>query len=280
MLSIIDIHVHTFPDKIAKTAIQKITSNSPAKAFTDGTQDGLISSMNDSGIKYSVVQPVATSPSQVVHINDSAIKINNNFKNTGVFSFGAIHPDFEDYHSELKRISDAGIKGVKLHPVYQGVNIDDSRYIKILERSGELGLIILIHAGWDIGFPGAEQALPEKIYKAIKSSGPATFILAHMGGWKCWDDAEKLFSTNSDVYIDTAFSLGLVNTNDGRYLNMLSEKDFIRIVKNFGTDRVLFGTDSPWSPQSKEIDSIKNLPLTEKEKSAIFYENAAKLLKI
>ena len=40
-------------------------------------------------------------------------------------SFGAMHPDFEDHAAELKRIKALGLKGIKIHPVYQGVDLDD-----------------------------------------------------------------------------------------------------------------------------------------------------------
>ena len=49
-------------------------------------------------------------------------------------------------------------------------------------------------------------------------------------------------------------------------------------VKIFGAEKILFGTDSPWSSQKESIEFIKNLPLTEVDKNKILGENAAKLL--
>ena len=87
-MSVIDIHVHAFPEKIAGTAIQKLQSRSHTRPFTDGTCDGLASSMRAAGIEYSVLQPVATNPKQVIHVNDSALRINERFAETGIMSFG------------------------------------------------------------------------------------------------------------------------------------------------------------------------------------------------
>ena len=120
---IIDIHTHTFPAKIAQHALKTLSNNSHTRPFTDGTIQGLAESMRESGITCSIIQPVATRPEQVMKINESAMKINVEGESTGIYSFGGIHPFFDDVHGELERIYLAGIKGVKIHPVYQGLNI-------------------------------------------------------------------------------------------------------------------------------------------------------------
>ncbi|MBR2209158.1 MAG: amidohydrolase family protein [Synergistaceae bacterium] len=281
---IIDFHVHTFPEKIAASAIEKLQAKSHTRPFTDGTLSALELSMKESGVSFSILQPVATSSKQVQSINDKAIKLNSESKN--IISFGAMHPDFENFESELRRISEANIKGIKLHPVYQGVSIDDEKFIKILECACDLDLAVLIHAGWDIGFPGNDFAMPEKIFNALKKiKNPKKIILAHMGGWRAWDEAEKIFADYEGIYIDTAFSLGHFTPNgDNFYKNskeceMLSEEKFTKIIKSFGASRVIFGTDSPWSSQKDSVESFKALKnLSDAEKNLIFYQNAASIV--
>lgn len=286
MTRIIDIHTHTFPDKIASRAIETLKANSHTVAFTDGTVNRLASSMEEAGISYSVVQPVATNPQQVVHVNDSSMRINERSGETGIISFGCMHPDFEGWDNELVRIREAGIKGVKLHPVYQGVPADDERNVRILRRCGELGLIVLVHAGWDIGFPGNDNALPERIARALDLAGDVRVILAHMGGWQSWPDALKFFAGRDGVMIDTAFSLGeFVPNGDGYYSGrdeclMLGADEFVSMVRAFGAERVLFGTDSPWASQLETVKGIDALPLSGAEKSAVFWENTAGLLEL
>ena len=281
----IDIHTHTFPDKIAAHAVETLKAKSHTVSFTDGTIDSLIDSMHESGIDISVIQPVATNPNQVVSINNASMNINERFKSSGIISFGAIHPDFDDYDSELRRISESGIKGIKIHPVYQNTPIDDTRYIRILEFACELNLITMIHAGYDIGFPGNDNATPERILRAMKSSGNNMLILAHMGGWKCWNESLELLA-DTHAYIDTAFSLGSFSPlNDGYYSSdeecmMLNSDEFVRMIRAFGAERVIFGTDSPWASQSECVNMIKYLPLSDNEKELIFSGNALSLLGI
>ena len=73
-----------------------------------------------------MIQPVATNPGQVVKINDASLRINEHMGETGLHSFGCIHPDYESWSEELRRLKDAGICGIKLHPVYQGCYVDDA----------------------------------------------------------------------------------------------------------------------------------------------------------
>ena len=280
---IIDFHAHTFPDAIAQNAVDKLKHNSHTLPFVDGTVSALQSSMARSGVDAAVVLPVATSARQVPHVNDASIRMNELAGETGVYSLGCMHPDFPDWHDELGRLARAGMRGIKLHPPYQGVDFDDPRYIRILDRAGELGLLVITHAGLDVGLPGAEQSTPDKLLRAVQAAGPVTLVLAHMGGWRCWEAVEQ-WLPGTGVYLDTSFSLGpMTPIEDGYYtseaaLQRLSEAAFMRLIRLFGADHILFGTDSPWEDQKAEIEKIQNLPLTDAEKSAILGGNAERLL--
>ena len=102
---IFDIHTHTFPDKIAPSTIQKLQSMSHTAAFSDGTEGGLRDSMDRAGIDGCLVLPVATSARQVVHVNDASARLNNRGPETGLWSFGCMHPDFDGWREELARVA-------------------------------------------------------------------------------------------------------------------------------------------------------------------------------
>ena len=285
MMKIIDFHTHTFPDVIAAAAIAKLQAASHTRPFTDGTVRGLQKSMAEAGITASVVLPVATHPRQVVHVNDASIRMNETARETGIYSFGCMHPDFPDCQAELRRIAAAGLRGIKLHPVYQGVDFDDPRFLRILDAAASLDLLALIHAGLDVGLPGAMHATPRKVKNALRSVGPVRLILAHMGGWRCWDEVGETLA-DTGALIDTSFSLGAMTPGgDGYYqspseLALLEEKQFVSLIRAFGSRRVLFGTDCPWGDQRTGIKKFLALPLTEEEQQAILWENGSKLLGI
>ncbi len=278
---IIDFHTHTFPDKIAAHALQHMQSLSHNAVFTDGTVSGLKASMADGGVTHSVVLPVATNPAKVSHINNVSIE---STEKDHLIYFGCMHPDYEDYRTELGRLAQNGIKGIKIHPLYQGVNINDIRYLRILDRAAELGLIVVMHSGDDPAYPGEVRCNPEMTRSALDQVGPVTMVMAHMGGLMNWDKVPE-FLAETGVYIDTAFSLGkMAQTDENFYteeqLQLLTSKQFCQIVRTFGSNRVLFGTDSPWTSQKASLDAISALPLTTEEKENIFYKNACTLLRM
>ena len=282
---VIDFHTHTFPESIADRALSKLRSLCHTRTFSDGTVDSLRSTADEAGIDFSVVLPVATGARQDAHINDSVLRAHEaeEADPRGVISFGAVHPDDPDWKSELTRLARAGVRGIKIHPPYQEVPLDDPRYLRILNAAGELGLIVVTHAGLDVGLPGHEESTVEKIASAVRQAGPVRLVCAHMGGWRCWREVCDLLP-DTGVMLDTSFSLGrLAPTEDGypwteEGLNMLSPEDFCGIVNLFGADRILFGTDSPWTDRKAEVEAIRRLPLSEEQKDLILGENARRLL--
>ena len=278
---VIDFHTHTFPPKIAASTLEKLSAASHTLPFTDGTPDGLRASMAESGVDLSVVLPVATAPRQVEHINDSSAAISERSQETGLLSFGCMHPDYEGWHDELARIKSLGLGGIKLHPVYQGVDFDDPRTLRILDRAGELGLIVVTHAGLDVGFPGVVRCSPEMVANAVRQAGPIKLVLAHMGGWRCWDRVLELLP-ELPVYIDTSFSTGRMTPADSHYseeeLQLLDSDGFMELVRAFGPSRVLFGSDSPWSGQKQSLEWLRALPLSQGEQRALLGGTAERLL--
>ena len=276
---IVDFHTHTFPDRIAAFAIDKLKHASHTVPFSDGTADGLKASMAAAGIDYAVVLPVATNPLKTASMNDLSIRMTGI---DGLVYFGCIHPDTENAHAELERIVHAGLKGIKIHPVYQGVHIDDVRFLHILEKAGELGLIVLMHTGDDIGFPGVVRCSPEMTARALAKVGPVKLVCAHMGGWRNWERVAECLSGTSAM-LDASFSLGSITPLEpGDYTReeaqMLDEQTFCHLVRAFGVERILFGSDSPWADQAQYLAKVNALPLSEAEKAAILGGNAARLL--
>ena len=275
---IVDFHTHTFPPAIAEAALAKLSAAGHSRAFTGGTPADLAASMQKAGIDRAVVLPVATNPLKVAKMND--ISIAETEKN-GLIYFGCMHPDSENALEEVDRMAKMGLKGFKIHPVYQGVDINDPRFLRILDRAGERNLCVVMHAGDDIGFPGVVRCSPEMTADALKQAGCPKLIPAHMGGWKNWERVADALA-DSGVYLDTSFSLGEIPAVDGFYSpegkKLLEVEEFCALVRAFGAERILFGTDSPWTDQRESLEALRALPLTPSEQSAILGGNAQRLL--
>lgn len=276
---IVDFHTHIFPARLAPLVIEDLSRASGTLPYTDGTEKGLLSSMEHAGIQYSVTLPVATNPDKVVSLNRAAVPENTDGR---LIRFGAMHPDCPDRKAELRRLAAQGCRGIKIHPVYQGVCLDDIRYLRILDEAGALGLTVVTHTGDDIGFPGVIKCSPAMARHALCEVGPVKLVLAHMGGWHCWEEACDLLADTS-ACLDTSFSAGTVRLrreNAKTDLDLMNAAQMLDMIRLFGAGRILFGTDSPWTDQKQSVEYLHTLGLTAEEEEKILWKNAARLLSL
>lgn len=261
---LIDFHTHCFPDKIAAKAIEKLSYISGGlEPYTDGTVNGLNESMKKGGVSKSVVLNIATNAHQQRNVNDFAASVNSE----NIISFGSVFPESPDVLEELERIKAMGLKGVKLHPDYQGFSVDDPKMKAIYKKISSLGLITVFHAGNDYGFEPPFGNTPDKMIKALRwFSSPV--IAAHWGGVNCNEGVLK-YLCGTDIYFDTSFGY-----------SMMPKYYAQKILDKHGADKMLFGTDTPWHTPSMELRLLNSLDMSEEDREKIFYKNAQKLLGI
>lgn len=280
---IIDFHTHTFPSKISKKVVDKLGQASASMPHTDGSVEGLLKSMEKSGVDKSINLPVMTSADQVEKVNSSFMKSMEEYESHGIITFGGMHPEYTNYKEELQRIKNNDMKGVKLHPAYQNVDLDDIRMMRIIDKASELGLIVTIHAGIDIGIYDKNYSSVEQILKVINEVHPEKFVLAHMGNWADWKDVEY-YLAGAPVWMDTAFTYGKIepypDSTPTPYTCVLADDDLVRLTRKHGVDKVLFATDSPWQDQKDYIDRMTKMDFTDEEKKMILGENAMHFLNL
>lgn len=283
MTRIIDTHTHIYPDHLAGRIIHHLSQQAHLHPFSDGRADSLLQSMSEAGISVSLVLPVATRKDQVKTINRRMKELNMKYAGK-IISLGAVHPDDPDYERELEWLKESGFKGIKVHPVYQGANLDDPRFLKIFAKAKELDLVVVTHAGIDIGAMDKVCCSPAMARRVVEEIGPFKFVLAHMGGWHNWDEVIDTLK-DTGVYLDTAFSTeAFTPLWDGYWKEedtfMLSEEKMTEMIHAFGAERILFGTDSPWSSQKRVVDFIERLPLNNEDKEKIFSLNAKRIFEL
>ena len=268
---VIDFHTHAFPDKIAKKTIDYLSGKSGTLPFSDGTVEGLLSEMRRAGADLSVQLPVLTSPKQFDTVNGFAKEMNLRFEGASprIVSFAGIHPDSEGIEEKMRWIKDQGFSGVKIHPDYQGVYIDDDRYVRILSSAKENDLIVITHAGVDAGYRECPvRCTPERVLNLIRKVPYGKLVLAHLGGNEMTEEVISLLS-GEDLYLDTAYLLK--NT---------SRDSFLRVLEKHGEDRILFASDSPWSGIKEDLEIIRSFKLKKDVEDKILFENARQLLKL
>lgn len=273
-MKIIDFHTHAFPDAIAERAVAKLkqgvtdsgVTGFDDKAYTDGTLDGLMAHMDGAGVEKAVLLPVATKSGQSDGINRWAAEYA--VKTDRLIPFGAVFPD-DTAAEQLERLAAAGYKGIKLHGDQQGFYADEPRMIDIYRRCGELGLIAVMHSGFDFASTHDMHVTPERMANVLDRVDGVRFVMAHMGGVLCEDRAVKCLAGAENVMFDTAYTAG-----------RLSAEKMAELIDGFGYGNVLFATDSPWTDAAVQIRLVSDAVGDERKRLQILSGNAERLLGI
>ncbi|MGV1097956.1 amidohydrolase family protein [Thiovibrio sp. JS02] len=262
MREIIDFHTHVFPDPVAAQAIPALEKIGGVKACHDGRLVSLLAKMDEAGIEKSVICSIATRPAQFASILDWSKAI----RSARIIPFPSFHPAAADALEQIATIRAEGFLGIKMHPYYQGFALDEERMLPLYEKIAELGLILVMHTGYDIGFPRERIADPRRIMAVLARIPPLKLVAAHFGAWDEWEAVEAMM-LGHPVHMDLSYSLHMLPPEKARAMVLVHPEDYI-----------LFGTDSPWAEQSEVIARLKELNLGPALEEKILAGNAASLL--
>lgn len=257
---IIDFHAHIYPAKIAEKASDTIGQFYNIQMKYKGSPESLLESGSRIGVDRYIVHSTATAPHQVESINNYIIgEVESHPEFIG---FGTIHPEYENYENELIRIYSAGLMGIKLHLDFQKFPIDLREMDDIYEVIAGLKMPILVHAG-DYRY---DYSGPKRIAHVLEKHPTLKVVAAHFGGYTQWEDSEK-YLVGKNVWFDTSSSLW-----------KLTPDEAMRMIRNHGVEKMLFGVDYPMWDHQEELERFNKLPLTPEERDAILYKNAVDLL--
>ena len=260
--AIIDFHAHAFPDALAVRAINQLEHGGGVKAFLDGRVSSLIASMDSAGIGTSVICSIATKPEQF----DPILKWSKAIASQRIVPLPSIHPKDPDPVGQARRVAEAGLAGVKLHPYYQDFDVDDEAMFPLYRAIDQLGLLLVLHTGFDFAFPRDRKADPVRIRRVVERLPTLKLITSHMAAWDDWEEVEKHI-IGKPITMDISLSLDLLGRERARAM-----------ILAHPVDRVLFGTDSPWASQLETLQSLRALDLGEDRMQAVLWKNGRKLL--
>lgn len=259
-MTVIDCHCHIYPEKIAARAVESVGDfYSIAMDAPGGTAGELLALCEGTPITHHIVHSVATKPSNVESINDfiaAQCAVHPQF-----IGFATLHQDYPDPAAEIERAISLGLKGLKLHPDTQGVDMDDPRLMAIYEIiAGRLPLIV--HTG-DYRY---DYSHPRRLKRILHTFPDLVVDAAHFGGWSVYDLAVE-FLEDERCFLDMSSAQAF-----------LGPRRTYELTKLYGTDRLMFGSDYPmWAP-AEEFRMYDALPFADAEKERLFHRNAERFL--
>ncbi len=266
LIMVIDFHTHIFPDSIARHAMEVMSSNSELPYRSVATEESLIDIMDRCGVGKSVVCNVVTKESQ----HESVLRFAKSIDSDRLVSFGSVCLGSEYALEYVWKISDEGLKGIKLHPGMQCTKALDESCFPVYDLIRALGLIAVFHVGAEYSTPGVVMAHPQDMAVIAKEFPGIKIVSSHMGGLNMADYVLENIAGKSDIYLDTSYAAS----------SWMDKSTMRKIIKKHGAEKILFGSDFPWHLPSQEIDLINSLELSASDKELILGGNAERLLGI
>ncbi len=282
-MDVIDFHTHNFPAKLAARALDvmcgKLVESATAlgrealRPVGDGTVETELRDMDRCGVARAVNCPVCTRPKDFEPIFRRAMSLREGGEGAAaaqrLVQLGSVHPFDPDFAARVALLRENGFAGVKLHPNYQNIRLDDPRVVPFFTAVRDAGLFAISHTGFDPGYVDAPPvANPAQIAALLTAVPGLLFVAAHLGG-ECGDPAHAtdVLLPFETCWIDTA----VMYFHD-------DDPEAQRIVRDWPADRIVFGTDYFWRDEAHLIDWVRRLRPDPADQEKIFHLNAERLL--
>ncbi|MBR5680421.1 MAG: amidohydrolase [Clostridia bacterium] len=263
MFKVFDVHTHTYPEKIAEKACENLGQFYNFEVLGKGTYADLESQAEANHVGGYLLFSVATNAHQVPKVNDSIAALAEYSRSRGFKTVGyaGMHQDYPDFEGEIERAVSLGLRGVKIHPDIQGVDIDDPRLLPLYEILEARGMPIYLHMGDNR--PEYQFSSADKLVRVLEMFPRLIVGAAHLGGYKSWDVNVPLLAGRENVWYDTSSALWAMSAEDAE-----------RIIHTLGVENIMFGTDYPVVNTKEELERFFRILLTDDEREAILWNNA------
>lgn len=270
----VDFHVHVFRTRdVASEAGRRLMEGSnPRFSFGPGPLDEFLpledlhAELDAAGIERAVVLPQETPGVDIEVPTDYVLDYCR--RSGRLVPFASVNPVGDpDPAGRLRRLADAGARGLKLYPSYQFFFPNDAVAYRVYEAAGELGWPVVFHTGSSI-FPRSrlKYALPVHLDDVAVDFPDLRIVLAHAGRPAWTAEATVLARTHANVYLDVS---GLPPKNLLRYL-----PDLPRL-----TAKAVFGSDWPSTPRLPDtVAGVLGLGLDAAQLDQLFRTTAESLL--
>lgn len=264
--SIIDFHVHLFPDR-GFEAIWKYFASHGLDVRYKYYSRKCIEYLTEQKVGVIVFSNYAHKKGIAEPMNEWNIRLLEKFVN--LYCFAAYHPDDPNALTYAEQmLSHPRVVGLKLHFQVQQIYPHDKRLFPMYETIIERGKRVLLHVG---NGPSGNRFVGFDHFKKVLDRFPnLPANIPHMGGLE-FKRFLELIDEHPQIYLDTAFSFW---PNLPFTFNLGPE--YLEKYK----DHIIYGSDFPnvILPREGEIEYLLSLGLSDEFYHKVFYANGLKLL--
>jgi predicted TIM-barrel fold metal-dependent hydrolase len=164
--------------------------------------------------------------------------------------------------SDLRVGIQRGAKGVKFHPAITKIAVDEPGLEAFYSLAEEMRMPVLIHTGPHGWF--LSKYRPALVDEVARRHPRLPLVIEHLGGAGLARETFAVMQNSPNTYGGLATCL----TGDSGWFVPTDEVAFM--IKKFGADRFIFGSDFPWNPaentrKAKEVLRDLKMPRVDLE---------------
>lgn len=281
MRRIIDMHVHLYPEKRFRGLLRWAHRGMPGHPVPVGiTIPEAVSDLRESGVEkfFAAVFPLASGESRELNRFNAALAQ----AIPGLIPLGTVHQDDADPEGIAREaLGSLGLKGIKLHPMTMGMDINDPRMAPVYAVAQERGLPVLLHTGFEEGYDRrTSRGEWERLFRSFPG---LTFLLAHMFfpdlplGFSLLERFDNVLLDCTNVFGMLAWPAGPLPFGVSR--PAWGTEEFLSAAEG-NASRILFGSDHPAGTGTMRgiVEQVETSGLSEDAVERILYGNARALL--
>ncbi|MEN3370046.1 MAG: uncharacterized protein V7609_2189 [Verrucomicrobiota bacterium] len=276
---IIDVHVHTYAtDERWTLKVPNPVNNEPMVATTEQAHMAATIAQMD---RYNVVKAVISGDGGGY---DANLRWEAKSPERFIVSYSFDDPSKTDLEFIRKEAKAGRVHGIgEIGPQYEGIAPNDPVLEPFYALAEELDLPVAIHVGPGppgaayVGFPKYRMALSNALLlEEVLIRHPKLRLYVMHAGWPLLNEMIGLLYAHPQVYVD----VGVINWTQPRkefhaYLRRLVDAGYGK--------RIMFGSDQMVWPEAigMAVEAIDSADfLTQEQKADIFYNNAARFLRL
>ncbi len=183
-----------------------------------------------------------------------------------LYGFGTVDFRQPNIAEQVKEIYGLGLKGIKIHPAHQKVNVLSPESFEMYHAAAEYGLFLSFHTGLHWHRLKDYDAL---MFDEIAYQLPQLkFSMEHVGGYSFFPEALAVIVNNIRTGHVYGGLTSVFTTHVSRAFR-LSQERLDELVAQAGAGRLMFGIDFPYNQVAETkvgIETIENMQVTEEEK--------------
>lgn len=249
----------------------------PFRQLKDNNCKGLLERMDKFGIDLSLVSNLnGVFYKNTQHANEELYEeIRSNKKYEKRFlPFAVINPIYNGWKDDLEICTKKlGMKGIRLHPVYHGYDLDNPACVELVKMARDRGLVVALSLRIVDARPSSwldveKEWVLKDVTPIMKAVPDAKYLILNVCNSTALGAEDLSMFKKADVIMDTS----------GRNIS-----DLGKLISTFGKEKFAFGTHAPvldYRTGLLRVEALRDKEADEKTKELLRSGNIKRLLNI